>query len=525
MKRRRLWKFHGGVHLPQQKTISTTMPVHAAQLPKRLVLPLHQHIGASAKAVVEVGDNVLKGELIAHASGYVSAPIHAPSSGTVVAIADHPIPHPSGLHAPCIVIETDGEERWVEARPYDDYLHMDPSHLRNLVREAGIVGLGGAGFPSYIKLNPGADKVIDTLILNGAECEPFITCDDMLMREQPEQIVEGLHILQHALRAKRCIIALEDNKPEAYTALSAAVAKSERCNIIEIVQIPTIFPAGGEKQLIKVLTGKEVPHDGLPLHIGLVIQNVATCAAIHRAINLGQPLISRYVTITGGGVSQPRNLEVLIGTPIQELLEQCGALDIEPQRLIMGGPMMGIAVHTSSAPIIKTSNCVIAATDDDLPSPQPVMPCIRCGACADACPALLLPQQLYWYARAKNLERIQEINLFDCIECGCCSHVCPSHIPLVQYFRFAKTEIWSQEREKERADLARQRHDSRLERIEREKAERAARLQKKKQALKERSAGDSSKKAAIAAAVKRAQEKKARQQTKEPSANEEDSSQ
>ncbi|HEB63569.1 MAG TPA: electron transport complex subunit RsxC [Gammaproteobacteria bacterium] len=508
-----LSRFHGGVHLPDRKSLTAGQPVRKAHLPDRLYLPLHQHIGASAEPVVAVGDSVLKGQMIAHACGYVSAPVHASSSGKVIAIEDHAIPHPSGASASCIVIETDGEDRWIERSGAEDYLNMDHSHLRNLIRNAGIVGLGGAGFPSFIKLNPGPDYQIDTLILNGAECEPFITCDDLLMRMHPEEIISGIKILRYALKAKHVVIAVEDNKPEAYQSLKGQLHNED----IEVVQVPTLYPVGGEKQLIQVITGKEVPHDGLPLNIGIVIQNVSTAAAVHRAVNEGTPLVSRYVTVTGGGVTQPRNLEVLFGTPVNELLEQCGGTNMAMSRLVMGGPMMGFELHQHNVPVIKTTNCILAATDHDLSPEQPMMPCIRCGSCADACPVSLLPQQLYWFARSKEFDKAQNINLFDCIECGCCSYVCPSHIPLVHYFRFSKAEIAAKEREQEKADQARARHEARQARLDREKAERAARLASKKAALaakKARSDGASGgvsddKKAAIKAAIERAKAKKA----------------
>ena len=509
---RQLFSFKGGVHPPMNKEISTKQPIRAAKLAKQLILPLHQHIGESAKPIVAVGDNVLKGEKIARASGYVSASVHAPSSGTIVAIEDRPIPHPSGLNATCIVIETDGEDRWIEHAPESTpYREMDASHLRNIIRTSGIVGLGGAGFPSYIKLNPAGTKV-DTLILNGVECEPYITCDDMLMRERADQIVAGATIMRHALQATQVLIAIEDNKPEAYASVSAACEGED----IEVVKVPTLYPQGSEKQLIKVLTDKECPSNGLPIHIGIVVHNVGTAAAVHNAINLGKPLISRIVTITGDGVAEPCNLEVPLGTPMQTVLDDCGGLTNNVDRVVMGGPMMGFAMHSANVPVIKTTNCVLAATEDNVAPPSHVMPCIRCGACADVCPVDLLPQQLQWYARAKELDRAQEYNLFDCIECGCCAYVCPSNIPLVHYYRYAKTEIWAQEREKEKADIARQRHEFRQSRIEREKAEKAARLAKKKAAVKKpaNAAGKTDKQAEIQAALERAKAKKEQQEAK-----------
>ena len=508
----RLWRFNGGVHPPQHKAESTGSALRAARLPKRLILPLHQHIGEAAEPAVKIGDSVLKGQLLARAKGYVSAAVHAPTSGTVTDIGDYPVPHPSGLSAACIVIQSDGEDRWGERPDYGDYTQIDPSHLRNMIRDAGIVGLGGAGFPSFIKLNPGSRKRIDTLILNGVECEPYITCDDMLMRERPREIIAGIRIMQHALHARECLIAVEDNKPAAYRIMCEAVANEKD---IRVALCPTIYPQGSEKQLIKVLTGKESPSNGLPIDIGVVLHNVGTAYAVQRAIQHGEPLISRTVTVTGGAVARPCNLNVLFGTPVIDLLDECGAELDQTDRLLMGGPMMGFALHSVNVPVIKTTNCVLATTAVQTPAPRAALPCIRCGACMDACPVHLLPQQLYWHTHAKEFDKVQSHNLFDCIECGCCAYVCPSQIPLVQYYRYAKAEIWAQERDKEKADLARKRHDFRQERIEREKAERAARLQKKKaeatnapEGAGEKPAADGEPKAAILAAIERAKAKR-----------------
>ncbi len=507
---RTLWQFHGGLHLPGNKAQSTAHPLAPAPLPRHLILPLHQHIGEPAEVLVKPGERVLKGQRVARPHGFVSAPVHASSSGTVVEIAERPVPHPSGLNAPCVVIETDGHDEPVPAEHAgEDFLGLDPSKLRNRIREAGIVGLGGAGFPTFIKMNPGPSRRIELLIVNGAECEPFISCDDMLMRERADEIFGGSQILLHALQAERCLIAVEDDKPAAIAALRDWLLQhpDER---FEVVPIPTIYPSGGERQLIYVLTGKEVPSSGLPADIGIVCQNPGTVAAVYRAIHHGEPLISRIVTVTGDGVAQPRNLDVRIGTPFSELIAACGGYTEQVDRLIMGGPMMGFALRSDEVPVIKTTNCILAATPATLPPPAPALPCIRCGDCVDVCPADLLPQQLYWYAHAREFDKTQDYNLFDCIECGCCAYVCPSHIPLVQYYRFAKTEIWAQEKERRKADLARQRHEFRLQRLEREKRERAERLRKKKKALKTAPEGaEDPKKAAIQAALERARARKA----------------
>jgi len=520
-KSRELWKFHGGLHLPDHKALSLSRPTRQAALTKRLVLPLQQHIGVPTQPLVKLGQRVLKGEKIADAPVLVTAPLHAPTSGTIVDIGDHPIPHPSELSAPCIVIEPDGKDEWgALPEPISDYLNADADALRERIREAGIVGLGGAAFPSAMKLNP--RNPIKTLIINGAECEPYITCDDRLMQDQAERVMTGVRILQHLLQSEECLIAIEDNKPEAILAMHNLVRDDEP---IEVVRIPTLYPSGGEKQLIRILTGREVPSSGLPAHLGVICHNVATAAAIADAVLEGKPLISRLVTLTGQGIREPGNFQALIGTLACDLIAQAGGYQENPQQLILGGPMMGIDLANDAIPITKGANCLLCTLPEEAPRPEPAQACIRCGRCADVCPANLLPQQIYWYSRAKDLEKVQDYSIFDCIECGCCSHVCPSHIPLVQYYRYAKNECWAQEQERRDAEQAKHRHDARIARLERLEAERKANLRKKKDALgsppvKQASAtapgvsDKESKQAAIQAAMQRAADKKAKQQTK-----------
>lgn len=488
----KIWSFPGGVHPPQHKEESNSRPIAPAGIPTQIILPVHQHIGQSAVPIVEVGDTVLKGQMIAKAEGFVSAPLHASTSGKVIAIEPRPVPHPSGMRAMCVVIEPDNKETWARLNKIDDYRSLDPSALRNIIRQAGIVGLGGAGFPTFIKLNPGPEKCVETLIINGVECEPYITCDDLLMRTRAEEVIAGTEIIQFALQAKKAIIAVEDNKPEAIHHLEEVL--SGRTDI-SVAAIPTRYPAGSEKQLVKALTGKEVPKDGLAIHVGVVGQNVATARAVYRAVIHGEPLISRIVTVTGDAVGKPQNFEALIGTPFTHLLQLAQTDTDAMQRLTMGGPMMGFAVTTAEVPLIKTTNCILAQTAETLPKPEPAMPCIRCGACAEACPVSLLPQQLYWYSRANQFDKAQEYNLFDCIECGCCSYVCPSHIPLVQYYRYAKGQIWIKEQEKKKSDIARKRHEARLARLEREKAEREAKRNRKKAAMQQKKAADAARSA------------------------------
>jgi len=495
--------------------MSTASPIRRASLPEQLIIPLHQHIGENSEILVTKGERVLKGQPLTVAKAYVSAPIHAPSSGIVTDIAEYPAPHPSGLSTLCIVIKTDGENEWADLEPVSNYRDLSTAELRNIIRHAGIVGLGGAAFPTAVKLNPGPDHPIDTVIINAAECEPYISCDDMLMRERADEVISGIEIILHTLGAKKALIAIENNKPEAAEALQKSLGRTANENI-HVVAIPTIYPTGGEKQLIKVLTNKEVPSDGLPIDIGIVVQNVGTTAAIHRAIHFGEPLISRIITVTGNGIKQPQNMDVLIGTSMAEVIQQCGGYTENAKQLIMGGPMMGFSMHTDHLPIIKGCNCLLVETTEQRQGMQ-TMPCIRCGECTRVCPANLLPQQLYWHASSRNFDQVQDYHLFDCIECGCCAHVCPSHIPLVQYYRFAKTEIWNQERDRKKSDHARVRHDFRQARLDREKRERDERLRKKKEMLEKKKQEESQastaeidpKKAAINAALERVKMKKA----------------
>jgi len=507
---RRIFNFHGGVMLRQHKRESTSIAVTKSDIPEFLVLPLNQHIGSPSRPIVKPGDTVLKGQIIAEAANDISVPLHAPTSGTVVAIENRPVPHPSGLPAQCIVIKTDGADNSVASYGMvRDYSELTSTQLIEEIRQAGIVGMGGAGFPSYMKLATEKNKV-DTLILNGIECEPYITCDQMLMQTHPEDIIKGMLIIKKALGAKNCIFAIENNKPKAIEAVREAALLFRESSQFEIVQVPTVYPAGGEKQLIQTLTNREVPSQGLPMDIGIVCHNVGTAYAVNRAIEHNEPLLSRYLTVAGS-VARARVMDVLIGTPISHLITECGGNRKTLSRVIMGGPMMGFALHDDEIPVVKVTNCILVnATIGDVPLPsrsQSAMPCIRCGACADACPVNLLPQQLYWYARAKDFDKVQDYNIFDCIECGCCDYVCPSHIPLVSYYRYAKTTIWKQEQEKIVSDISRQRHEFHNFRIERTKKEREERHKQKRQAV-EGVPDNDDKQAAIKAAMDRVKAKR-----------------
>ncbi|QQD17619.1 electron transport complex subunit RsxC [Spongiibacter nanhainus] len=509
----KVWDIHGGVHPPENKHQSLGEPIQSAGIPPRLILPLSQHIGAPAAPLVEVGDKVLKGQQIAEAKGLVSAPIHAPTSGVIAAIEPRVIPHPSGMSAPCIILDTDGEDTWIPHQGVEDFRSLDKPELLKRIREAGIAGMGGAGFPSAVKL--GGTKAIDTLILNGTECEPYITADDILMRERAEQIIAGAEILRHLVApSERTVIGVEDNKPEGI----AALRKAAEGTGIQVAVFPTKYPSGGEKQLIEILTGREVPSGGLPADIGVVCQNIGTAVAIYRAIRFGEPLISRVTTVTGEACGHQRNYEVLLGTPVQYLLDRSEFDASRCIRLVMGGPMMGYTLPDTGVPIVKTSNCVLAPTVEELPPPPPAQACIRCGMCAEACPVSLLPQQMYWYARSQEYDKLEEHNLFDCIECGACSYACPSHIPLVQYYRAAKGEIRQAEQDRIKAERSKERFEARQARIEKEAAEKEAKKRARLEAAKAKQntaakpvSDNDNKSDIIQAAIERSKAKKAQQ--------------
>ena len=510
---RELFKFKGGVHPPEHKAESNGRPVHAAPLPRKLVIPLRQHIGNPAKPVVDVGDHVKKGQMIAAADGPISAAVHASSSGIVTAIDLQPVPHVSGLPDLCITIETDGRDELIDHAPLD-WQAMAPAELRMRLRDLGLAGLGGAVFPTGAKLNPGPTQQCPTLIINGGECEPWITCDDVLMRQHADDILQGVAVMRHLMGSTEILVGIEDNKPEALDSMRSAAAKLDFA--VEVIAVPTIYPSGGAKQMTEILTGKQVPSGKRSTDVGLQVFNVGTAYALARAVHHGEPLISRLVTVTGH-VLRPQNFEVLIGTPMHTLITLAGDRD-GTTGVLMGGPMMGMPMPDLEVPVVKATNCLLVKSKELFPPLPKALPCIRCTRCADACPAELQPQELFRFAKTGDFGRAQEYNLFDCIECGCCSYVCPSHIPLVDFYRYAKSEIWAHEKDKRASDLARERHEFRQFRLEREKKEKAEKLAAKAQAKRAELAAEPSasgapdaeaKKALIAAALARAQAKKA----------------
>ena len=520
------FSFPGGVHPDDKKSLSNTSVIKKPSMPELLVVPLRQHIGSDGICCVQVGDTVLKGQVLSQSSSPFSVPVHAPTSGEIVAIAPHVVAHPSGLTEMCISIRPDGKDTWCELSPIANYSDVHSNELIEAICQAGISGMGGAGFPTHIKTS--TSKPVEFLILNGIECEPYITSDDRLMREHAWQIRQGLDILTHLIGPKAIIVAVEDNKPEAFEALSIACQDKKE---YRVVNVETKYPAGGEKQLIQVITGREVPRNGLPADIGVMMFNVGTCFAIADAILHGKPLVERIVTVTGEAVESPSNFRALIGTPVSHLLDEAkyNPKKQKKPKVVRGGPMMGFTLSDATIPVIKTTNCLLVPAKKELVDDNAERPCIRCSACADACPASLLPQQMFWHAKAKEYDKAEEYDLFDCIECGACAYVCPSEIPLVHYYRQAKAEIRLQRDEKNKAEKAKQRFEARKERLDREKREREEKHRKAKEArlaankAKEQSAasvdntnsaneGASQAKDKVAAALARAKAKKAAMQ-------------
>lgn len=476
-----LHHFNGGLRLKLHHDESTQKPVVTMPLPNRLILPLQQHIGESARTCVKPGDYVFKGQRIAEATRTVSAHVHAPTSGTITAIEQHAIPHSDHITATCLILEPDEKDRWAEKDiSCANYANIPSSQLIEHIRAAGIVGLGGAAFPSDIKLH--CAKPINTLLINAAECEPYIACDDMLMRYYADDIIQGIMIIRKCLGTRRCVIGIEDVMEEAYIALRSAL-ETQNAEGIEIIVVPTLYPTGGERQLIKVTTGKEVPVGGLPADIGIICHNVATAAAVCRAVVSGEPLVSRIITVTGQGIVDPRNIQVLFGTPIKDIIAFCGGYTQHAARLIMGGPMMGYALPDDNLPITKSSNCILVAGHDELVATGNPQPCIRCGLCEQICPANLLPQQLYWHSKSSNNDELMAHNLFACIECGCCAYVCPSEIPLVEHYRRAKNQIRQIETQRQKAQHIQLRFEARQRRLAEEETMREQALLEKQKAF------------------------------------------
>ncbi|MGV8004890.1 electron transport complex subunit RsxC [Photorhabdus temperata subsp. temperata] len=498
LNKNKIWDFEGGIHPPEMKLQSSQTPLRIAPLPDELIIPLQQHLGTEGELLVKAGDKVLKGQPLTFGAGR-TVPVHASTSGTIIAIEPCITAHPSGLKELCVHLLPDGADQWCKRVQTPDYQLLDTDTILNRIHQAGIAGLGGAGFPTAAKLQSGRHG-IKTLIINAAECEPYITADDRLMQEHADELIEGIRILEHLLKPEQILIGIEDNKPEAIKALRTAL-NGDKSIIVRV--IPTKYPSGGAKQLTKILTGKEVPSGGRSSAIGVLMQNVGTVVAIKRAIIDGEPLIERVVTLTGEAVASPGNFWARLGTPVQFLLQLADFQPQSEQMVIMGGPLMGFTLPDLNAPIVKISNCILAPSHKEMDSNTAEEACIRCGLCVEACPANLLPQQLYWFSRGQEHEKARDHNLFDCIECGACAYVCPSNIPLVQYYRQEKAEIRALDQENLRSAEAKIRFEAKQARMEREKLAREERHKKAAVQI------DNTDKSAVQAALSRVKEKQA----------------
>ena len=433
--------FRGGIHVPEHKELSEHKPIERATLPEKVVIPVHQNIGAPAKPVVSVGDKVKVGDKVADAGGFVSVPMHASVSGEVTALAQHH--HPAlGKRVLAIEITSDGEDLWVDMDPFpvEQISTLSPDDIKEKVTNAGIVGMGGAAFPTHVKLSPPKDKKITTYLLNGAECEPYLTCDDRLMIERPKDVVRGLRLMMRAGGVSEGIIGIEENKPDAIEAVGNEVKKDPA---ISLVVLKVKYPQGAEKQLINAIAGRQVPSGGLPMDAGVGINNVGTAVAVADAVLRGKPFVERAVTVTGHGVAEPKNLLVRIGTSFSDLIEQCGGFSGLPGKVIMGGPMMGIAQYSLDVPVLKGTSGILVMRDDEVEVAD-YETCIRCGACVRACPMGIVPSRLGMLAESWEFDQAKAENILDCVECGCCTYVCPSKRPMVHWFKFAKGELMKQ---------------------------------------------------------------------------------
>lgn len=459
----KLFPVRGGVHPDYRKDRTAESAIVALPLPAKLYLPLQQHIGAPAEPVVQAGERVLKGQLLAHAGGPVSAPTHAPTSGVIEAITEVTAPHPSGLPQKTIVLAVDGKDEWAELpSPMADPFAAEPEAIRKRVAEAGIVGMGGATFPSAVKLGLGTQKKIHTLLLNGAECEPYLTCDDRVMREYAAEVVDGARIMARALGAPKVVVAIETNKPAAIAAMTEAAGKVAN---VEVVGVPVQYPMGSERHLTQAITGLETPARKLTADLGVVVHNVGTARAVHHAVRSGRPLLARVVTVSGGAIAKPANVEAPLGTLASELVEFCGGLSEPPRRIVNGGPMMGQPLPGLDVPVVKGTCGILALTAGETDE-QPPGPCIRCGTCVTICPCGLVPVEMASYIRKDNLEAAAKVGVMDCVSCGSCSYICPSHIPLVHYFNYAKGALNAADRDRRKQETTKALVEAHNERVE-----------------------------------------------------------
>ncbi|NQZ91141.1 MAG: electron transport complex subunit RsxC [Moritella sp.] len=510
IKNGKLWRYLGGIHPQQNKTQSTSLAITTASIPKHLIIPVKQHIGQGGQIIVASGDRVLKGQPLTASDSFMAVPIHAPTSGTIEHIAQYPSTHPSATPEIAIKLVCDQEDQAMPAQPALDYKQLSTSELQQHISQAGVAGMGGAGFPTAVKLND--RQPIEFLLINAAECEPYITSDDVLMRERADDIIQGIEILRHMIKPSLSVIGIEDNKPDAAQALETAIKILNLSDDIIVRKVPTKYPNGGEKQLIQMLTGKEISKGQIPAQSGIVMQNVGTVYAVKQAIIDRQPLLSRIVTLTGKAFPQPRNVQALIGTPISALLSEFDCDETKAAAIIYGGPMMGFTLPHTQFSLTKTGNCILTPIKDEIPQVREADACIRCGECSEVCPVDLLPQQLHWYSLAKDVKKLNDYNLMDCIECGACSYVCPSQIPLVHQYRIAKVEVRAHDAELAAAAIAKERFEKRNERLALEKAQREQRQKEaaeKRRAAAKATTGEDP----VKAAMERIKKAKAAEQT------------
>ncbi|NPV53317.1 MAG: electron transport complex subunit RsxC [Firmicutes bacterium] len=440
-----LRSFLGGTHVPYSKESTASKPVRQARLPARVTIPLHQHTGAPCEPLVKAGDHVLVGQKIGDSPAKLTAPVHASVSGKVAAIGYYL--QSGGRLVNSVVIESDGEQQLSpDVKPRGTIENLSPGDIVGIIRDAGIVGLGGAAFPTYFKLVPPPGKRFDTLVVNGSECEPYLTADHRIMLERPNDVTYGIRALMKAAGVDRAFLGIEDNKPDAIEAMRRAASGVPG---IEVVVLATKYPQGAEKQLVKAILGREIPSGGLPVDVGVVVNNVGTAVAVAEALEKGMPLVERVVTVAGSCIREPQNLKVKIGTAIGDLIEECGGFVKEPAKVIIGGPMMGVAQFSTDVPVTKGTSGVLALSKDEVEVEDTSMPCVRCGKCVGACPMRLLPLFISQRAEAGRFDEAEEYNALDCIECGSCGYICPSRRPLVQAIRLAKSEIMARRRKKQ----------------------------------------------------------------------------
>ena len=483
----KLYPIRGGIHPDYRKEQTSEKAIVALPMPAALYIPLQQHIGAPAEVLVKEGDLVKKGQMIARSQGVISSPQHAPTSGRITAVTQVAAPHPSGLPQSTIVLEPDGKDEWADLpEPITDPFAADPHMIHERVAQSGIVGMGGAAFPSAVKLNLGTQKKLETLLLNGAECEPYLTCDDRVMREYADEVIDGARIMAHALGTPKVVICIEQNKPQAIESMTRAASAFPG---IEIVAVPVQYPMGSERHLVQAITGRETPARKLTADLGIVVHNVATARAVHHAVRFGRPLLARVVTVSGGAIREPKNVLTPIGARIADLVEFCGGFAARPESVVNGGPMMGQPLASLEAPVVKGTSGILALTAEEI-NGRPTSSCIRCGSCVTICPCGLSPVDMAAFIRKDKLEGAAKLGVMDCFSCGSCSYVCPSHIPLVHYFNYAKGMLKDEESEQRKSDRVKTLVEMRTIRIEKAAEAKRAALAARKPAAENTSTGE-----------------------------------